>query len=78
MKEIDIEKEKRLRDLLNKLHRGILNALRSRSNADLKQYLYDRFPMLQQKKYTDGMRIYWLLNGIEDFPECACKDNGVH
>lgn len=34
--------------------------------------------MLQDKKYTDGMRLFWLLNGIEDFPVCKCKDNGEH
>ena len=44
----------------------------------MKRYLRERFPMLQDEKYTDGMRLFWLLNGIEDYGEHLNKSNRCH
>ena len=60
-------------DMINKyIHdapNGWLNKVRF--NKCLVQFLYDRFPMLQDEFYTNGTRVYWLLNGLIEFPKCA-------
>ena len=60
-------------DMINKyIHEapnGWLNKVRF--NKCLVQFLYDRFPMLQDEFYTNGTRVYWLLNGLIEFPKCA-------
>lgn len=51
--------------------RSILNVLRSRENAELTKALDENFPMLSDERYSTGMKVYWLVNGISDFPKCA-------
>ena len=60
MEEIDkILEDKILREFKEN-RRGFLNKLRSKSYQHIKQYIWDRFPMLQCKKYSFGMHLYWL------------------
>ena len=50
--------------------RSILNILRAERYKHLVDFLNRSFPMLADKKYSIGMKIYWFLNGIRDFPRC--------
>ena len=50
---------------------GFLNKIRSKSYQHIKQYIWNRFPMLKCKKYSFRMHLYWLENAISDFPKCA-------
>ena len=75
---IDKSLDKWFRAELRKSRRSILNKVKADKSRKLANYLWHRFPMLQDKKYTNGMRLHWLEAGYEDFPACACKDGGVH
>ena len=77
-----MNEEKELRTIYDSLEnkRGILNILRSEKYAHLVDFLNNRYPMLSNKKYTLGMKLYWFIHGIEDFPKCIeCgKPNKTH
>ena len=73
MEEIDKILEDEILREFKENRRGFLNKLRSKSYQHVKQYIWDRFPMLQCKKYSFGMRLYWLENAIGDFPKCVDK-----
>lgn len=51
--------------------RGILQTLRAEKYRYLSDYLSQRFETLADKRYSPGMKIWWIVNGIEDFPPCA-------
>jgi len=74
--DIDKSRDDEIKDLCEDKGRGALNMLRH--HLDLADYLFQRFPMLQNNDYSNGMRLYWLMNGIEDFPDCKCTDHGIH
>lgn len=63
------EELKKLYDSLDN-KRSILNILRAERYKHLVDFLNRSFPMLADKKYSIGMKIYWFLNGIRDFPRC--------
>lgn len=74
-----LEELKRLYESLDN-KRSMLNMLRSEKYTHLVKFLDDRFPMLSNRKYSLGMKIYWALNGLTDFPKCSeCgKPNLTH
>ena len=67
-----MDTEKKLRELYDSLEnkRSILNILRSKDNSDIVEMLNSKFPMLKDGKYGIGMKVYWFVNGIKDFPTC--------
>lgn len=42
-----------------------------RFNKQLVEYINSRFPLLSDKFYTIGTKVYWLFNGLTTFPTCA-------
>lgn len=42
-----------------------------RFNKQLVEYINSRFPLLADKFYTIGTKVYWLFNGLTTFPVCA-------
>ena len=38
--------------------------------TELRQFIDDETPLLSDKKYTINTKVYWILNGITDFPRC--------
>lgn len=74
----DIEKDKAIFELFKKYGERSPNVLRSKNNIKLKNYLFELFPMLQDNQYTDGMRLYWFINGIKDFPICENRFKDKH
>ena len=62
----------RIKEIYEKAIRkkGVPGILKAEKYSSLVKSLNDLFPMLKDKRYTIGMKIYWLLNGYEDFPKC--------
>lgn len=48
------------------------HVLKSKKNRDMLMFLDAMFPQLSDKYYTLNTKLYWLLNGLSDFPECKC------
>lgn len=42
----------------------------SKDNRDLMKWIEDSLPMLNDQFYTLATKIYWILNGLVDFPIC--------
>lgn len=38
---------------------------------ELKQWIISKTPLLNDKGFTFSTRVYWVLNGITDFPKCV-------
>lgn len=38
--------------------------------TELRQFIDDETPLLSDKKYTINTKVYWILNGLTDFPRC--------
>lgn len=74
----DARKDNAIKALYEKYGDRTPNALRSKENKALKEYLFGLYPMLQTGDYTDGMRVYWLLSGLDDFPDCGNALHGRH
>lgn len=44
--------------------------LRAEKYKHLVDFLNQSYPMLVDKKYSIGMKIYWFMHGLTDFPKC--------
>lgn len=54
--------------------KGYHITLKSHKFKFIIDYLNRKFPQLQNKKYTLGTKVYWLLHDITDFPKCTRKE----
>lgn len=60
--------------------RSILNILRNKKYSNIVNFLNDKYPMLADNRYSFGMKIFWFVNNLNDFPPCVeCgKPNMTH
>ena len=56
--------------LVQKSPKGYHVVLKGQKYSFIKEYLNKLFPMLADKQYTVGTKIYWLLHDLHDFPRC--------
>ena len=63
-----------LRQLVNNNRNSYINVLNAKKYeakyANLKQWIKACTPKLSDNKYKDSTRIFWILNGLQDFPKC--------
>jgi len=48
----------------------VLRIFLRKENRDCIIFLDKKYPMLSNKKYSTGMKIYWFVKGYSDFPKC--------
>lgn len=70
MKRTDEEFLEILKDILNKHKCQYFRILKRKENADLLKWINDKTPLLSDKYYKLSTKIYWILNGITEFPRC--------
>ena len=65
--------ENELRKIYDSLpkKRSIVNILRAEKYKPIVDFLNNKYPMLSDKKYSIGMKVYWFINGFMDFPKCT-------
>lgn len=66
----DADKISFLRDLVERRPIGYQKILSSSNYVEVRQWIYDYVPKLQDQIYNISTRIYWILNGLTDFPTC--------
>ena len=67
------EKIEFLRKLVTEKPRSFQRILQGCNYKEVANWIYNAVPKLQDKIYNVSTRLYWILNGFEDFPTCACK-----
>ena len=67
----DAEKISFLRNLIERRPIGYQKIMSSSDYNEVKEWLWNAVPKLQDPKYTNSTRIYWILHGLTDFPKCA-------
>ena len=50
--------------------RAFLNNFHKIEYDFIREFFDEKYPMLKDKKYSIGMKIYWLMNDFTDFPLC--------
>lgn len=48
--------------------------LQGKNYKEVAAWIYDAVPKLKATCYNTATRLYWILNGLEDFPTCQCQD----
>lgn len=56
-----------------KFHR-ILENTKEPISAELRKWINDQTPLLQDPYYKWSTKVYWILHGIKDFPKCKHYD----
>jgi len=67
------EKIEFLRKLVTENPRSFQRILQGCNYKEVADWIYNAVPKLKDKIYNVSTRLYWILNGLEDFPTCACE-----
>lgn len=62
--------KQQLEMLLKLCPRNIISVINNDKIFNLKRRLFESNEKLKSASYTDLTRIYWVLNGVDDFPKC--------
>ena len=61
----------KIRNIVNSGKQGSwTRILLAKKNANLVSYITEHTPLLSDSCYTIGTKIYWVLNGLKEFPKC--------
>lgn len=60
----------RLVDIVKKFSNGYVAKVNSKRNHDLRKWIDDQVPLLNNPEYKVGTKIHWILRGLSDFPCC--------
>lgn len=64
---------KKLKWLTDTFPRHYQNLLKLEEFNELNNWIYEQNPLLNES-HTIATRVYWILNGLTDFPKCCNKD----
>jgi len=64
----------RIRDIIAKHPKTFGHVIKSSKNKDIITFLDSMFPLLADNFYKLNTKLYWLFNGLSDFPVCECPD----
>lgn len=79
MADKDLQMIELLKSLKNKNPHNWSSVLsRSSKYSNLTKWIVEKTPLLNNPKYTLATRVYWILNGLVDFPKCPVCGSNKH
>jgi len=59
-----------LQQIVKEYPKGYINKLKSKEYCDILKWINSSIIKLQDDCYSLSTKVYWILNGIQDFPIC--------
>ena len=66
-----------LRHWVEHYPRSYFKKVRARRNSEILKYIEEHTPMLSDPEYLISTKVYWVLNGLTQFPRCVVCGNPI-